>query len=76
MPDFMNNNYVQGSGHLAQAYANLVLKGDFGDAYEEFTTALALFKAHDIIPKVMSDVKVKANEFEKVRAQAAPKPSE
>lgn len=64
MDFLLNNNVIQGTGHLAQAYADLALRGDFKKAYDGFTTALALFKVSDIVPRVMADVQVKVEDLQ------------
>lgn len=71
--NFLDNNVIQGTGHIAQAYAELVLRTDFKKAYDELTTALALFRLHDIIPKVMEEVQAKAAKMDAVRDMPPPK---
>lgn len=63
MFDFLDNNVIQGSGHLAQAYANLTLRKDVPGAYTELVTALAQFRNSTAITELLTAVEKKAVEL-------------
>lgn len=58
MPGLLDNNIVQGTGYVADAYARVVIDKKYDIAYTLVVKAIAAFGAANAVRKLASDMEV------------------
>jgi hypothetical protein len=58
-PELLKNSLIQGTGYCADAYARIVLDGDFPAAYDLALKAIAAFGAHAVVKQMAADLDAK-----------------
>lgn len=56
MSTILDNNIVQGTGYIADAYARAVVDKDFVKSYDLALKGIAAFGAHAVVKKMASDL--------------------
>lgn len=56
MSTLIDNNIVQGTGYIADAYARVVIDKNFAASYDLVLKGIAAFGAHAVVKKMASDL--------------------